>query len=705
MSDTETIDSVPKEETTAPKKRGGSKPILKVSGIGRVDNNVKSTLFLPINPINQKNYYTEYLKRDDQILAYRTWNEEQKRLKELKDKEKAEKSEQLTATAPVEDVTMPDADEEAAAVEDETLGSKTIVIHPGSRNLRIGLASHAFPKTVPNVIAHKVRDSRQQDPISMEILDDDYNIVQKDLRERMRFYKRRILPNSHDLVVGFNSRVVPETIADHNDPYRVEWTSPEELNYPSYMTGERATKIPPDDKVKYELKWPIQHGSFNEKDYTTPQQILGDVSLILIESLEEYLNITFNEYKQYNVVLIIPDLYDKVYVSNMIKLVLDMGFSNVCILQESMAATFGAGISTACIIDVGAQKTSVACVEEGMCITDSRVKILFGGDDITIALAKLLMRSNFPYSELDLNKTYDWQLIQDLKHRFTTTNDADIAVQLYTFYHRSPNNPTKKYDFKTFDEVMLAPLGLFYPQIFNSVKKLSSRYNVFPRSLDVYDSKPNDPVSDAQFNIYKGTLAVDGLSYTTINNTVANSTIASTANGTPASSQPGTPAPDQQQQQQQQPQSQQLPRAVAQSQAIESIDTQAVPLVGLEKAIIESVTQAAARSPLSNEQTFYENLMIVGGGAAKLSGFNSLLTDRIAMWRDHQSNVMQNGAHASPGEVTVMPVPREMDPELITWKGGGVYAKLKIVNEVWISARDWDLLGSRCLQYKALFVY
>ena len=103
MSDTETIDSVPKEETTAPKKRGGSKPILKVSGIGRVDNNVKSTRFLPINPINQKNYYTEYLKRDDQILAYRTWNEEQKRLKELKDKEKAEKSEQLTATAPVEE--------------------------------------------------------------------------------------------------------------------------------------------------------------------------------------------------------------------------------------------------------------------------------------------------------------------------------------------------------------------------------------------------------------------------------------------------------------------------------------------------------------------------------------------------------------------------------------------------------------------------
>ena len=37
----------------------------------------------------------------------------------------------------------------------DALGSKVVVIHPGSRYLRIGLASDALPKTVPMVIARK----------------------------------------------------------------------------------------------------------------------------------------------------------------------------------------------------------------------------------------------------------------------------------------------------------------------------------------------------------------------------------------------------------------------------------------------------------------------------------------------------------------------------------------------------------------------
>ena len=34
-------------------------------------------------------------------------------------------------------------------------GSKVIVIHPGSQNIRLGLASDALPKSVPMVIARK----------------------------------------------------------------------------------------------------------------------------------------------------------------------------------------------------------------------------------------------------------------------------------------------------------------------------------------------------------------------------------------------------------------------------------------------------------------------------------------------------------------------------------------------------------------------
>lgn len=52
-----------------------------------------------------------------------------------------------------DDAGMEDAGEPLTG--QDALGSKVIVIHPGSQNLRIGLASDALPKTVPMVIARK----------------------------------------------------------------------------------------------------------------------------------------------------------------------------------------------------------------------------------------------------------------------------------------------------------------------------------------------------------------------------------------------------------------------------------------------------------------------------------------------------------------------------------------------------------------------
>lgn len=57
------------------------------------------------------------------------------------------------------DANMEDAEETPA----EMVGSKVIVIHMGSQNLRIGLASDALPKTVPMVIARKAATSESED--------------------------------------------------------------------------------------------------------------------------------------------------------------------------------------------------------------------------------------------------------------------------------------------------------------------------------------------------------------------------------------------------------------------------------------------------------------------------------------------------------------------------------------------------------------
>src|SRR5438034_3193299 len=110
----------------------------------------------------------EYLKRDDQILAYRLQNEEARNrmAKTAKDRDRAlamAKSNELPLPEPEPeidgDTVMEDANGDTTQV---AVGSKTVVMHVGSQNLRIGLASDALPKTVPMVIARKSSESESE---------------------------------------------------------------------------------------------------------------------------------------------------------------------------------------------------------------------------------------------------------------------------------------------------------------------------------------------------------------------------------------------------------------------------------------------------------------------------------------------------------------------------------------------------------------
>jgi actin-related protein 8 len=58
---------------------------------------------------------------------------------------------------------MEEAGEDEDDAEGQEFGSKTVVIHPGSQNLRIGLASDALPKTVPMVLARRWKNCEAED--------------------------------------------------------------------------------------------------------------------------------------------------------------------------------------------------------------------------------------------------------------------------------------------------------------------------------------------------------------------------------------------------------------------------------------------------------------------------------------------------------------------------------------------------------------
>ena len=377
----------------------------------------------------------------------------------------------------------------------DNYGAKTIVIHIGSQNLRIGLATDALPRTVPMVIAKKAERSEAEDsepkPKRIKLnpkapseewfgeevgspnaakstiadttqFGKEYNAMAQEFKVSRRANKRRVLPNSRELVTKWNSTNAPEMIPEHADPSRIDWTElpPNPKAAPDYIFGNAALRIPEHSKPRYRLYWPIQHGWLNEKDYTNRNTLESDFFRILEESIKTELEMpNKRDWSQYGCVFVIPDLYEKVLVGEVLKHCLkDFGFQRVCFLQESLAATFGAGFGIACIVDIGAQKTSVSCVEDGMIIEDSRINLKYGGHDVTETFIRMMLFDRFNYSDFNLMRRHDFLLAEELKEQYTTLSDENISVQLYEFHLRAFGQKTRKYQFKIYDEGMLAPL-------------------------------------------------------------------------------------------------------------------------------------------------------------------------------------------------------------------------------------------------------
>ena len=55
-----------------------------------------------------------------------------------------------------------------------------------------------------------------------------------------------------------------------------------------------------------------------------------------------------------------------------------------------------------------------------------RINLAYGGDDITTVLTTMLQRSAFPYKELDLAKSQEWLMMDNLKIKICTLEEVSL---------------------------------------------------------------------------------------------------------------------------------------------------------------------------------------------------------------------------------------------------------------------------------------
>lgn len=635
--------------------------------------------------------------------------------------------------------------DDASTSQEQRRGAQVIVLHPGSRFLRIGKASDVSPVTIPSVVARKckppvprsvqveriLRPRKDRRPIESETENnEEYDIpvtsddpfdaklaaITVSLRDRMRFYKLRVTPNATRIASTFNEQFKPEIIAEYNDPYRVEWL--DDACGEDVLIGDQALRLINPQQSEYTVRWPIYGTNFNTRDYHSLQVILSDLEELLRRTLKDRLDIEAQDYKNFSVVLVVPDFYQRAYVRDLVNLLLNtMGFKQICCQQEALAATYGAGISNACVVNIGATTTNIACVDEGMILPETRMSLNIGGDDITEFLYVLLERINFPYRDMDLRRSYDWNLMEDLKSRLCTLAEGDVALNLYDFVVRRPDRPTEKYGLRAYDEIILAPMCLFEPRVVDfDRKRLGFQQH---RSPDVTegiielqaDHVPNAmvistqhlmPSLEASESLQKREQTTDGApqpvgTLTTAEHQDAQPMIVDDAAAFPSSN-PQTdavelidvendskaPIPPQN------PGAKTPPAVYPGGFSIDvCFEASKLPL---DVAIFNSARAAGGDDKIRK----YLQAVLVIGGTAHIPGMGHALESRL---QAIATPLVQNME-----KVQMIPPPKEVDPRVLVWKGAAVLGKMDSVSDLWVTRADWDILGMRGLKERCFYL-
>ncbi|KAJ2802452.1 actin-like protein arp8 [Coemansia helicoidea] len=623
---------------------------------------------------------------------------------------------------------------------DVPTGENVIVIHPGSRWLRIGRASDAVPRTIPHVIARRLKtrvppaasadaaaadaaaaapaadamDVDEPEPTSahtesihadgsdsdedetsrsdseglvageeLSAVDATLNMLRTALKQHQRLSKRKVAPNARSQVLSYNRQSKPEVIQDHNDPFRIEWVRAAEVTS-DRVVGEEALRL--DSADEFFIRYPVRNGYFNIEDYAGIEEVLGDIQAIWEHAIEAELGIRRRDLAAFGAMLVIPDNYSRLEVISLAEMLLRrMGFQQLLVQQSSALVTFGAGFSSACVVDVGAQKTSVCCVDEGHCAQESRVTTMYGGDDITRFLFNLFARSKFPYREAALSRVYDWAMLNELRERFCTVNLSDVNIRLHDFFVRQPREHTRKYSFKTYDEAYQAPLCLFYPAIMDAYYQLPDYAGSFAAAHypETYGEAravpPLGAVTPSQFGMLPSR-AVEVEPEVELDLAAAAAAAGPSAAGPPAAE---PAAPDSR------PPS--VPPAESHVRYMPDPDAQHSRMP-LDAAITHSIAHAGS---VDRAKKLYTSIVIVGGGVSFIPGFDILLASRLMHIRP---SYLQSVERAD-----IVSAPRDLDPRVLAWKGGAVLSRLECAREMWLSSRDWADFGPKLLRDRLLF--
>ncbi|GMH39629.1 hypothetical protein BSKO_07527 [Bryopsis sp. KO-2023] len=348
-------------------------------------------------------------------------------------------------------------------------GADLIIINPGSDTLTLGLGSSESPVHVPHAVAYATSDSKAAE----EFGEDDSEDVSGD-----RSHAREVAY----LEASTSVRIQPQGQQWHAPcVVRNEIQGRLHPQMGNVLVGEQTESLKSSDP--YRVWHPMVSGRLNPK--RTRVEATRDLAHIWGRVVEERLGISNKRFADFSVVLVVSEDLSGVEVEILADVILrELGFKDVVVHVEAIAATFGQGCSGACVVNLGSHTTTLCCVEDGIITPSSRVLLPYGGVCIGDSLLWLLRRQR-SWSQQDFDPTTRPCDASELNRMVLRScflpaegAERDVQRQIASCPNAvlnivSDDNVVSELQLCLGPAACVAPMGYFHPDLFYSESERS----------------------------------------------------------------------------------------------------------------------------------------------------------------------------------------------------------------------------------------
>jgi actin-related protein 8 len=301
---------------------------------------------------------------------------------------------------------------------------------------------------------------------------------------------------------------------DPAEPYRIVYPVrrghlvtdglPHRLNW---VGSPSASKLSPTQRTHAEL---VQALATNCSSTSSMTAVIDLLETLLIEAINETLKITRIMLKDYVIAFALPDTFTSREQKAVCTVLFDrLQVERIVLHYESVVTCFGSGVSSGCVVDIGAQKTRICCIDEGEIVPNSTVSLQYGGDDFTVLMTQMLQADKdhfFPFDEVSLCDTQHWLVLDQVKRDFcyyVLTPQYKVGVCDLTV-RGSGGAPSTLHRFNISTVAVLTTLALFDPELLQPPVVSPAYAAEHARrngSVDAYD--PNGRfLRDSSFYVY-----------------------------------------------------------------------------------------------------------------------------------------------------------------------------------------------------------